>query len=79
MSPSVYASIYGYLGRCRGPDSTGIAWRPTELDLHLHLLNLQADPASFATRYTYLRFHTAWADSSQSWLTVIEPNGRSQT
>lgn len=31
--------------------------------LHLHLLNLQGAPASFATRRTYLRFHTAWTRS----------------
>ena len=73
MSPSVYASVYGYLGRCRGPDSTGSAWRPTELDLHLHLLNLQADPASFATRRTYLRFHTAWGESGHSRLAAFDP------
>lgn len=56
-------SAYGYLSRCRGPHSTGRTWCPTEVDLHLHLLNLQGAPASFATRRTYLRFHTAWTRS----------------
>ena len=31
FSPQAFnASVYSYLGRCRGPDSTGSAWRPTE-------------------------------------------------
>jgi len=32
-----FASVYGFLGRCRGPESTGRRWCPTGVDLHLHL------------------------------------------
>ncbi len=34
-----FASVYGYSGRCRGPNSAGRVWCPTEVDQHLDLLN----------------------------------------